>query len=73
MTTEQRPRPPRTLAEELRSRGDEELTALLRARADLLSPLPGDVSQLATRAGTRASVVRALERLDVFTLQVAEA
>ncbi|MGW0546115.1 helicase-associated domain-containing protein, partial [Streptomyces altiplanensis] len=65
--------PPRTLAEALRTRDDASLAALLRARPDLLSPVPGDVSQLATRAGTRASVVRALERLDRFTLQTAEA
>lgn len=64
---------PRTLAEALRTRGDEELAALLRARPDLLTPVPGDLTQLATRAGTRASVVRALERLDRFTLQAAEA
>ncbi|MEU1281697.1 helicase-associated domain-containing protein [Streptomyces sp. NPDC005805] len=64
---------PRTLAEALRARADEELAALLRARPDLLSPVPNDVTQLATRAGTRASVVRALERLDRFTLQTAEA
>ncbi|MEV3990586.1 helicase C-terminal domain-containing protein [Streptomyces sp. NPDC049837] len=64
---------PRTLAEALRARGDEGLTALLRARPDLLVPVPGDLTQLATRAGTRASVVRALERLDRFTLQTAEA
>ncbi|WP_093800317.1 helicase C-terminal domain-containing protein [Streptomyces sp. Wb2n-11] len=65
--------PPRTLAEALRTRDDASLAALLRARPDLLSPVPGDVSQLATRAGTRASVVRALERLDRFALQTAEA
>lgn len=66
-------REPRTLADELRSRSDQELAVLLRARTDLLSPLPGDVSQLATRAGTRTSVLRALERLDTFALQTAEA
>ncbi|WP_418957726.1 helicase-associated domain-containing protein [Streptomyces tritici] len=65
--------PPRTLAEALRARGDEGLAALLRARPDLLSPVPNDLTQLATRAGTRASVVRALERLDRFALQTAEA
>ncbi|MFD9032918.1 helicase-associated domain-containing protein [Streptomyces sp. NPDC059567] len=64
---------PRTLAEALRARGDEGLAALLRARPDLLSPVPNDLTQLATRAGTRGSVVRALERLDRFTLQTAEA
>ncbi|MFG2329641.1 helicase-associated domain-containing protein [Streptomyces sp. NPDC048604] len=65
--------PPRTLAEALRGRGDEGLAVLLRARPDLLSPVPNDLTQLATRAGTRASVVRALERLDRFALQTAEA
>ncbi|MEU1800029.1 helicase C-terminal domain-containing protein [Streptomyces sp. NPDC019937] len=64
---------PRTLAEELRTRPDEALAALLRARPDLLSPVPGDLTQLATRAGTRASAVRAVERLDRFALQTAEA
>ncbi|HET6859096.1 MAG TPA: helicase C-terminal domain-containing protein [Streptomyces sp.] len=64
---------PRTLAEALRPRSDASLAALLRARPDLLSPVPNDLSQLATRAATRASVVRALERLDRFTLQTAEA
>ncbi|MFD5426986.1 helicase C-terminal domain-containing protein [Streptomyces sp. NPDC127084] len=64
---------PRTLAEALRTRGDEGLTALLRARPDLLNPVPNDITQLATRAGTRASVVRALERLDRFALQTAQA
>ncbi|MCP3759551.1 helicase C-terminal domain-containing protein [Streptomyces sp. TBY4] len=64
---------PRSLAEALRARDDEGLGALLRARPDLLSPVPGDVTQLATRAGTRASVVRALDRLDRFALQAAEA
>ncbi|WP_405616247.1 helicase C-terminal domain-containing protein [Streptomyces sp. NBC_01508] len=65
--------PPRTLAEALRTRDNDALAALLRTRPDLLSPVPNDLSQLATRAGTRASVMRALERLDRFTLQTAEA
>src|SRR5690606_5209504 len=56
-----------------RARGDDELAGLLRDRPDLLSPLPAGLSQLATRAATRASVLRAIERLDTFALQVAEA
>ncbi|MFI8099635.1 helicase-associated domain-containing protein [Streptomyces sp. NPDC086023] len=64
---------PRSLAEALRAQDDAALGALLRARPDLLSPVPSDLTQLATRAGTRASVVRALERLDRFALQTAEA
>ncbi|WSK87368.1 helicase C-terminal domain-containing protein [Streptomyces sp. NBC_00597] len=64
---------PRSLAEALRARDDASLGALLHARPDLLGPVPGDITQLATRAGTRASVVRALDRLDRFALQTAEA
>ncbi|MFG2501728.1 helicase-associated domain-containing protein [Streptomyces sp. NPDC048441] len=77
MSTDEQPqRPadtPRSLAEALRSRDDESLGALLHARPDLLTPVPNDLTQLATRAATRASVVRALERLDRFSQQVAEA
>ncbi|MFG2128899.1 helicase-associated domain-containing protein [Streptomyces sp. NPDC048751] len=65
--------PPRSLAEALRGRDDVSLAALLRARPDLITPVPTDLTQLATRAGTRASVVRALEHLDRFALQTAEA
>ncbi|MEU0008382.1 helicase C-terminal domain-containing protein [Streptomyces sp. NPDC006314] len=64
---------PRSLAEALRVRDDASLGALLRSRPDLITPVPSDLTQLATRAGTRASVLRALERLDRFALQTAEA
>ncbi|BBC34234.1 uncharacterized protein SGFS_055280 [Streptomyces graminofaciens] len=64
---------PRSLAEALRARDDGSLAVLLRARPDLITPVPTDLTQLATRAGTRASVVRALERLDRFALQTAQA
>ncbi|TXS41085.1 DNA-binding protein [Streptomyces sp. uw30] len=67
------PATPRSLAEDLRVRDDAALTVLLRSRPDLITPVPTDLTQLATRAGTRASVVRALERLDRFALQTAEA
>ncbi|MEU7718239.1 helicase C-terminal domain-containing protein [Streptomyces tibetensis] len=73
MSTEDRPTAPRSLAEALRARDDASLGALLRSRPDLITPVPTDLTQLATRAGTRASVVRALERLDRFALQTAEA
>ncbi|MGP4005327.1 helicase C-terminal domain-containing protein [Streptomyces sp. 4N124] len=72
MSTEDKPAP-RSLAEALRGRDDAALAALLRSRPDLITPVPTDLTQLATRAGTRASVVRALERLDRFALQTAEA
>ncbi|MFV0135189.1 helicase-associated domain-containing protein [Streptomyces sp. HMX87] len=73
MSTEEKPAAPRSLAEALRARDDASLAALLRSRPDLVTPVPTDLTQLATRAGTRASVVRALERLDRFALQTAEA
>ncbi|MGW6732611.1 helicase-associated domain-containing protein [Streptomyces sp. NPDC055013] len=65
--------PPRSLAEALRVRDDASLAVLLRSRPDLITPVPTDLTQLATRAGTRASVVRALERLNRCALQTAEA
>ncbi|MFF0294195.1 helicase-associated domain-containing protein [Kitasatospora sp. NPDC004615] len=64
---------PRTLAEELRGREDDAVAALLRARPDLLNPVPTDLTQLSARLSSRASVLRALERLDRFTLQTVEA
>ncbi|GHH90806.1 helicase-associated domain-containing protein [Streptomyces capillispiralis] len=74
MSTEEKPAAaPRSLAEALRGRDDVSLAALLRSRPDLVTPVPTDLTQLATRAGTRASVVRALERLDRFALQTAQA
>ncbi|MGW2385454.1 helicase-associated domain-containing protein [Streptomyces sp. NPDC001658] len=73
MSSDEKPAVPRSLAEALRARDDGSLAALLRARPDLITPVPTDLTQLATRAGTRASVVRALERLDRFALQTAEA
>ncbi|GGY64491.1 hypothetical protein GCM10010385_12390 [Streptomyces geysiriensis] len=73
MSTEEKSAAPRSLAEALRVRDDVSLAALLRSRPDLVTPVPTDLTQLATRAGTRASVVRAVERLDRFALQTAEA
>ncbi|WP_017613175.1 helicase-associated domain-containing protein [Nocardiopsis salina] len=64
-------RPP-TFTGWLRSRSDEELTALLSARPDLARPVPADIGTLATRATTRNTVLRVLERLDRFTLAVLE-
>src|SRR5215204_3481314 len=64
---------PRSLADDLRARSDAELVDLLRIRPDLVTPIPVDIAQLASRATTRASVVRALDRLDRFTLQVVDA
>ena len=65
-----RPHAPATLAADLRRRDDAALEALLRARPDLLSPVPSDLTSLAARATTKPSVTRALDELDLFTLQV---
>ncbi len=64
---------PRTLAEQLRGWSDADLAALLVARPDLATPAPQDTAQLATRAGTRASVLRALDQLTLLELTVLEA
>ena len=65
--------PRATLAADLRRRDDSALQALLAARPDLLSPVPADLTSLAARATTKPSVTRALDELDLFTLQVLEA
>ncbi|MGH4004859.1 MAG: helicase-associated domain-containing protein [Pseudonocardiaceae bacterium] len=61
------------LADWLSSRDDGTLAALLRARPDLAVPAPADSTVLATRAGIQASVTRACEDLDRFTLAVLSA
>src|SRR3954465_12469561 len=63
---------PRSLSDELRSRPDAALAALLRDRPDLAVPLPSDLSALGVRAASRLSVQRALDGLDTPALQVLE-
>ena len=57
----------------MRARSDGELRELLRRRPDLARPAPADLTSLAARASTRASVLRALDSLDRAHLQVLEA
>ncbi|WP_148575525.1 helicase C-terminal domain-containing protein [Nocardioides caldifontis] len=64
---------PRTLADQLRGWPDARLAALLEARPDLANPAPQDSSQLASRASTRASVLRALDQLTRLELVVLDA
>ncbi len=61
----------RSLADDLRSRSDDELAQLLAGRPDLLHPVPADMTALAARAGAAVSTSRALDRLDAPTLAVA--
>ena len=61
---------PRSLAEDLRARSDDDIAALLAARPDLVHPVPADLGALATRAATGPSTARALDRLDELTLAV---
>ncbi|HET9656823.1 MAG TPA: hypothetical protein VFP72_15830, partial [Kineosporiaceae bacterium] len=63
---------PRSLADELRARPDEELLALLHARPDLAVPRPHEFAVLVSRATSRASVQRAIDGLDAAALQVVE-
>lgn len=57
----------------MRARTDEQVVALLLLRPDLSRPAPSDLTSLAARATTRASVQRCLESLDRGLLQVLEA
>jgi hypothetical protein len=61
------------LTEWLRGQDDQLLADLLRARPDLATPPPADIAVLAARASSRASVARAAEGLDTFTLAVLDA
>ncbi|HET8614628.1 MAG TPA: helicase C-terminal domain-containing protein [Actinomycetales bacterium] len=63
---------PRSLADELRGWTDDALVGLLLARPDLAAPAAADITSLAARASTRASVHRALDRLDTPRLRTLE-
>src|SRR3954467_4420207 len=66
-------RGPASLADALRALDDAGVERLLARRPDLLPPVPPDRAPLAPRAVTGTSVNRALDRLDAWTLAVAEA
>ena len=63
----------RSLADDLRARSDGELAQLVLLRPDLTRPAPADLTSLAARSVTRASLSRALDDLDTGHLQVLEA
>jgi hypothetical protein len=60
----------RSLADHLRQWPEERLAHLLRLRPDLAAPAPQDSSQLASRSATRASTLRALDRLTLAELGI---
>jgi len=62
----------RSLADDLRSRSDEQLHALFIQRPDLMHPVPSDLSQLATRAATNTSSAAALDSLNQLELTLCE-
>jgi Helicase conserved C-terminal domain len=64
---------PRSLADDLRLRSDEQLEFLLSKRPDLVHPVPADISQLAVRATTGPSVSAALDGLNQLQLSVCQA
>src|SRR5881275_2852368 len=63
----------RSLADQLRSWSDERLSVLLADRPDLATPAPHDSGQLASRAATRSSLLRALDQLNRLELSVLDA
>ncbi|NLT57222.1 MAG: helicase-associated domain-containing protein [Actinomycetales bacterium] len=69
---ERRTPAPRSLADELRGWDDDALACLLARRPDLAVPPPADLTGLAARAGGRAGVLHALNRLDTAEVQVLE-
>lgn len=61
---------PRSLADDLRGRDDAAIAHLLRARPDLLHPVPPDLTALASRATAGPSLSRCLDTLDALHLHV---
>lgn len=61
---------PRSLAEDLRHRDDEQLLRLFASRPQLLRPVPKSFADLAVRANSTAATVAALDALDRAELDV---
>ncbi len=63
----------RSYADYLRSLDDAALIALFESRSDLTSPVPPDIASLAVRTSSIPSLVRAVDSLNRWQLQVLEA
>ena len=63
----------RSYADYLRSLDDAALIVLFESRSDLTSPVPSDIASLAVRASSIPSLVRAVDSLNKWQLQVLEA
>ncbi len=63
----------RSFADYLRSLDDQGLIALFESRSDLANPIPPDIASLAVRASSIPSLVRAVDALNKWQLQVLEA
>ena len=63
----------RSYADYLRSLDDAALIALFESRSDLTSPVPSDIASLSVRASSIPSLVRAVDSLNKWQLQVLEA
>ena len=63
----------RSYADYLRTLDDSSLIALFEARPELISPVPSDIASLAVRASSIPSLVRAVDSLNKWQLQVLEA
>ena len=73
MTAPSEPPRPRTLTEAIRIMSAEELATLLATRLDLLDPVPEDMTELASRSTTPASITHAIDELNSWLRIVAEA
>ena len=59
-----------SLADELRSRSDEELSALFSSRPDITAPLPSDMAALAARCNSMPSLMRARDNLNKWQFDI---
>ena len=73
MAAPSEPSRPRTLTEALRAMSADELATLLSARPDLLEPIPEDITELASRSTTSASINHVIDQLNCWLRTVAEA